>query len=149
MRWLAEGQDHWAGDLGHSGIQVWLGHFNGIDNRERRLLLERVYPTVPELRLVVEGVQNCRGVTLSDAAFDSDRGWFPIGEGECRIMACPARDGAINRQATVEKKSLAQGYLLRGLRIVRRDRGTGHLNRHANLLKRLWLRQGICFWSWR
>ena len=72
---------------------------------------------------------------------------LPFGEGECRIMACAARDGAINRQATVEKKSLAQGYLLRGLRIVRRDRCTSRFHGHANLLKRLWLRQGICFWS--
>jgi len=38
------------------------------------LLLERLCPAVPELRLVVEGVQNGRRVALADAAFDTDRG---------------------------------------------------------------------------
>jgi len=52
-------------------------------------------------------------------------------------VECAARDGAISRQPTVEKKFLAQGNFLRGLRIVRRDRGAGNFNRRANLLKRL------------
>jgi hypothetical protein len=62
-------------------------------------------------------------------------------------MACAARNGAVNRQATVEKKPLAQGNLLRGVRIVRRDFLTSHLNWRANLLKRLRLRERIRFWD--
>src|ERR1700676_3054551 len=90
--------------------------------------------------LLIEGVQNGRGIALANAAFDADGGPFPVGEGERGIMACAARDSAVDRQATVEEKFLAEGNFLRGLRIVRRDRGTCHCNRRANLLKRLRLR---------
>ena len=123
-------------DLRHNGVQVWVAHLNGIDNWQRGLLLERVHPAVPELRLIIEGVQNGRCVALADAAFDADGGGLPFGEGESRIMACAARDGAINRQAPVEKKSLTQGNFLRSLWIVRWDRCTSHLNGRANLLTR-------------
>src|SRR6266853_5739229 len=122
-----------TGDLCHSRIQVWVAHLKGIDNRVRRLLLERVHPAVPELRLTVEGIQNGRRVALADAAFDADGHGLPVGEGQLWIMACAARDSAVNRQAAFEKKFLAQGNLLRGLRIVRRDRSTSHFNGHANL----------------
>ena len=74
-------------DLRHSGIEVWLTHLMCIDNRQRRLLLERVHPAVPELRLIVEGVQNGRGIALADAAFDTDGGSLPLGEGELWVMA--------------------------------------------------------------
>ena len=117
-----------------------MAHLNGIDNRQRRLLLQRVHPAVPELRFIVEGVQNGRCVALADAALDADRGGLPVGEGERRIMACAARDGTVSRQTTVDKKFLAQGNFLRGLPIVRRDYATRHRNRYANLLKRLRLR---------
>src|SRR6266496_3043110 len=130
-------------------VQAGVAHLNGIDNRQRCLLLEGVHPAVPELRLIVEGVQNGRCVALADAAFDADRGGLPVGEGERRIMACAARDGTVSRQTTVEKKFLAKRDFLKGLRIVRRDYATSHRNRYANLLKRLRLRQGIRFWSWR
>jgi len=127
-------------DLCHSRFQAWVTHLNGIDNRERRLLLERVHPAVPELRLIVESIQNGRCIALADAAFNSDGGGLPVGECELWIMAGAARDSAVNRQAAFEKKSLTQGNLLRGLRIVSRDRRTSRLNGHANLLKRLRLR---------
>lgn len=117
-----------------------MAHLNAVDNRQRRLFLERVDPAVPELRLIIEGVQDGRRIALADAAFDTDGRRLPVGEGAFWIMACAARDSAVNRQATVEEKFLAQGNFLRGLRIVRRDRRTSHLNRHANLLKRLRLR---------
>src|SRR6266496_2400338 len=75
-------------DLRHSRIQAWVTHLNGIDNRERRLLLERVHPAVPELRLIIERIQNGWGVALADAAFDTDGGGLPVGECEFWIMAC-------------------------------------------------------------
>src|SRR5713101_8157228 len=98
-------------DLRHSRIQVWVTHLKGIENGRR--------------------------VALADAAFDADGHGLPVGEGQLWIMACAARDSAVNRQAAFEKKFLAQGNFLRGLRIVRRDRSTSHFNGHANLLKRL------------
>jgi len=94
-------------------------HLKGIDNRVRRLLLERVHPAVPELRLIVEGIQNGRCIALADAAFDTDGQGLPVGECELRIMACAARDSAVNRQTAFEEKFLAQGNFLRGLRVVR------------------------------
>jgi hypothetical protein len=77
---------------------------------------------------------------LADAALDADGGRLSVGEGEFRIMAGAARDSAVNRQPAFEKKSLAEGNLLSGLRIVSRDHRTSRLNGHANLLKRLRLR---------
>ena len=74
-------------DLRHSGIQVWVPHFNGIDNRQRGLLLERVHPAVPELRLIIESIQDGRGIALADAALDTDGGGLPVGEGKRGIMA--------------------------------------------------------------
>ena len=117
-----------------------MAHFNGIDNRQRGLLLERVDPAVPELSLVIERIQDSRCIALADAAFDADGGGLPVGEGKRGIMACAARDSPVHRQATIEKKFLAKGDLLRCLRIVRWDHRTSHGNRRANLLKRLWLR---------
>jgi hypothetical protein len=75
----------------------------------------------PKPRLIVERVQNGRRVALAGTAFDADAG------GRCRLI----------RQATVEKKLLAQGNFPRSLWIVRRDRGASHFNRRPNLLKRL------------
>src|SRR6266566_4575518 len=100
-------------DLRDSSIQVGMAHLNGIDNRERRLLLERVHPAVPELRLIIEGIQNGRGIALANSAVDADGGGLPVGEGERWIIACAARNGAVGRQATVKEKSLAQGNFLR------------------------------------
>jgi hypothetical protein len=74
-----------------------LTRFDRIDNRQRRLLLERYDPAVPELGLVVEGVQNGRGVALADAAFDADRGGPAIGEGVGGIVADTACHGSVSR----------------------------------------------------
>src|SRR5260370_15830227 len=77
-------------DLGHRRIQAGLTHFNRIDDRQSGVLLERLYAAVPELRLVVECVQNSRGVTLADTAFDTNRGAPSVGESIRRIVACSA-----------------------------------------------------------
>src|SRR5438132_7669979 len=84
-------------DLRYRSIQVGMTHLNGVDNRERSLLLERVHATVPKLRLIIEGVQNGRRIALADATFDAEGGGPPVGKGEFWIMACAARDGAVNR----------------------------------------------------
>jgi hypothetical protein len=60
-------------ELGDGSIHAGLAHFKRIDDRQRCLLLERVYPAIPELRLVVEGIQNGRCVAFANAAFDADR----------------------------------------------------------------------------
>ena len=77
-------------DLRHRSIQVGLTHLNGVDNRECRLFLERVHPTVPELSLIIESVQNGWGIALADAAFDAEGGGPPVGKGKFWIMACAA-----------------------------------------------------------
>jgi len=42
----------------HGGIEARLAHLDGIDDRKCRLLLERRSPAVPELRRVVERIEN-------------------------------------------------------------------------------------------
>src|SRR5947209_6609829 len=85
------------GDPGHRGVQAGLTHFNWINNRQLRLLLERLRPAVPELRFVVEGVQDRRRVALADAAFDADRGGPAVAERTRGIVAGAARYGAVDR----------------------------------------------------
>src|SRR5260370_13998524 len=94
-------------DLRHSRIQVWVTHLNGIDNRERRLLLERLHSAVPELRLIVKGIQNGRCIALADAAFAADGGALPVGEGKGGVMEGDARDDAGNQQSARKEKFLA------------------------------------------
>ena len=60
-----------SGDLGHSIPDTGRAHLERIRDRQCRLLLERIHPAVPELRLVVECVQNGWGVALTDAAVDA------------------------------------------------------------------------------
>src|SRR5947208_3683656 len=93
-------------DLRHRRIQIGLTHLNGVDNRECRLLLERVHPTVPELSLVIESVQNGWGIALADAAFDAEGGGPPVGKGKFWIMACAVQDGAVKRETRVQEKCL-------------------------------------------
>src|SRR5260370_4162568 len=124
-------------DSGDRSIQAGLTHLSRIDDRQRRLLLESIHWAVPELRLVVECVQNSRGVTLADTAFDTNRGGPPVGESAAGIMAGTASHGPVSRQATIEEQSLAEGDLLGGLRIVRRYRCASRLSGDANLSKRL------------
>src|SRR5207237_8659720 len=92
---------------------------------------------VPELRLVVEGVQDGRCVALADAALDSDRGWFPVGEGARGIMARAAGNAPVGRQATVEEQALAERDPPGGLRIVGGDRRASLVGSSTDLSKGL------------
>ena len=130
-----------VGDSGHRFADAGRAHLEGIRDRQRRLLFECSDPAVPELRLVVEGVQNGRGVALADTAFDPDGGGPPVGERARGIMAGAARHGPVRRQATVEEQFLAEGDLLGGLRIVRRYRGARRGSRDADLMNGLRLSQ--------
>jgi len=82
-------------DSVHGSVHARLAHLNRIDDRQCRLLLERLHAAVPELRLVVEGVQDGRRVALAEAALDSDRGGFPVGESVRGIVARAAGDAPI------------------------------------------------------
>src|SRR5437773_1859733 len=62
-----------ARQRGHGGIQAGLAHFDRIDDRERRLVLERLRAAIPELRLAVESVQNGRSVSLARTAVNTYR----------------------------------------------------------------------------
>ena len=59
-------------DLGHSIANTGRAHLEGIRDRQCRLLLKCIDPTVPKLSLVIEGVQNRWSVALTDAALDAD-----------------------------------------------------------------------------
>src|SRR6266849_759603 len=124
-------------DSGDRSIQAGLTHFNRIDDRQSGLLLERIHSAVPELRFVVECVQNSRGVTLADTAFDTNRGGPPVGESAGGIMTGTACHGPVSRQTTIEEQSLAEGDLLGGLRIVQQKSSASRLSGGANLSKRL------------
>jgi CheY-like chemotaxis protein len=84
-------------DPSYGGIQTGLTYFNRIDDRQRRLLLKRFCSSVPELGLVVEGVQNGQRVALADAAFDADRSCPAIGESAGGIVTGTTRDGPVGR----------------------------------------------------
>src|SRR5216683_1805846 len=136
-------------DPGRGSVQAGLSHLNRIDDRQGRLLLERLHPAVPELRLVVESVQNGRRVALADAAFDTDRSGPPVGESVRRIMARTACHGPVSRQTAIEEQSLAEGDLLGSLRIVSRYRRASRAVGDANLSKRLWPGQQTRFGNGR
>ena len=61
-----------VGDPGHSVAEACRAHLEGIRDRQRRLLLQRIDPAVPKLMFVVEGVQNGWGVALANTAVDAD-----------------------------------------------------------------------------
>src|SRR6266403_522222 len=61
-----------AGYSGHSIPDTDRAHLEGVRDRQRRLLFERIDPAVPELRLVVERIQNGWRVALTNAAVDAD-----------------------------------------------------------------------------
>ena len=132
-------------DPGHRSIHAGLTHFNRIDDRQCRLLLERIYPAVPELRLVVESVQNGRGVALADAALDPDQRRLAIGESAGGIVTGTACDAPIGREATVKKQFLTEGDLLGRLRVASRDRLASQLGGEANLVERFGLGQRTRF----
>src|SRR5205823_2381655 len=60
-----------AYDAGNRGVQIRLAHLDRIDDRQRRLILQCLCPTIPELRLIVECVQNRRRISLSKAAVNT------------------------------------------------------------------------------
>src|SRR5262249_40526860 len=107
----------------------------GIDDRQRRLLLEGRDPAIPELRLVVQRVQDGGGVPLARAAVDADRGRPAVGKGPSGIMTGGASHGAIGGQPAIEGQFLAEGDFLRGLRLVARDCRPSQLSWEANLVE--------------
>ncbi len=117
-------------------VQAGLAHLHGIDDRQSGLFLKRLRATVPELRLVIECVQNGWGVALACASFDTDRDGPPISEGAAGIMTRTAGHCPVCRQPAIEEQLLAEGDLLGGLRIVRWNRRASHGGRNANLSKR-------------
>ena len=118
-------------------------------DRERRLLLERLRAAVPELRLVVEGVQDGRGVPLTAAAVDPDRDGPPVSEPPRRIMAGAASNAPVGRQAAIEEQSLTEGNLLGGLRIVGRYRRVSRVGGGADLVNGFGPSERACFGNLR
>src|SRR5258705_2897735 len=83
-------------DLCDSRIQVWVTHLNSIDNRERRLFLERLYAAIPALRLVIQCIENRRRIALANPAFYTDGRGLSVGEGEVWTMAVAARHSTVS-----------------------------------------------------
>ena len=110
-RWNACRYSAMAAMRATAASQARLAHLHWIDDRQRRLLLKRLDPAVPELRLVVEGIQNGRRVALADAAFDTDRNRPAVGESAGGIVTGAAGHGAVSGQAAIEEQFLAQGDL--------------------------------------
>ncbi len=61
-----------AGDPGYGVADACRPHLEGIRDRQRRLLLQRIDPAVPKLMFVIERIQNGWGVALADTAMDAD-----------------------------------------------------------------------------
>jgi hypothetical protein len=97
-----------AGDLGHSIADTGRAHLEGIRDRQCRLLLQRIDPAVPKLRLVIERVQNSRRIALTGASGDADRDRAAVGEGKRGIVASCAGDGAVTREPAVEEELFAE-----------------------------------------
>ena len=124
------------GDPGHRRLQGGLAHLDRVDDGQRRLLFERVHAPVPELRLVVEGVEDRGRIALAGAAVDADRGRQSVREGSGGIVARAAGHRPAGRETAVEEQPLAESDLRGSLRIVRRDQGTRGVEREAELLER-------------
>jgi len=73
-----------------------------------RLLLQRIDPAVPKLRLVIERVQNSRRIALTGASGDADRDRAAVGEGARRIVTCRAGNSAVTRKPAVEEELFAE-----------------------------------------
>src|SRR3989440_5723166 len=65
----------------YGGIEARLAHLDSIDDRQRGLLLERYGPAVPELRRLVERVQNGGRIALARAPADTRGDWLALREG--------------------------------------------------------------------
>src|SRR5271166_6556116 len=125
-------------DGSHCSVEVGLAHLTRIDDGKSRLIFESFRPAVPELRLVIERIQNRRRVALAGAAFNSDGHGSSVGESERGVMAGTAGDRPVNRQASVEEKFFAKSSFFWGLWIVRWRRCPRRLDWHADLAERLW-----------
>ncbi len=123
------------------GIEIRLAHLDRIDDRQRRLLLETRGSAIPELRRVVERVQNRGRIALTRAALDAGGNRLAVRECARRIVAGAAGDRAVRGQASVEKQTLAECDLLGRLRVVRRDRGMSCGCRQSKLSRWLGLRE--------
>ena len=66
----------------------------------------RVDPAVPELRLVVERIQDGWRVSLACASADDDRDWPAVGEGTRGSMAGRTGNRAVTREPAIEDTRL-------------------------------------------
>jgi len=105
----------------HGGTEARLAHLDGIDDRKCRLLLQRRSAAVPELRRVVERVQNRGRIALAPAAPDARRDRLAVSEGARRVMAGAAGYRTVGRQPRVEKQTLAERDLCRCRQVIRRN----------------------------
>src|SRR5215470_11993708 len=120
-------------NLGDRVFNGWLAHFARVHDWKRRLFLEGFHTPVPELCIVVKRVENGRSVALAGSAFDTDRNWSAVSESERRIVACAARHGSVDRQASIKEQLLAEGNCFWRLRVVRGYGCTCGVDRHSNL----------------
>jgi len=93
-------------DLRHRSIQVGLTHLNRIDNCNAACSSRVFTRPVPELRLIVEGVQNGRCVALAGAALmPTEVGFLSVRRAQDHGMC--ARDGT--RQPTDDGRTQVSG----------------------------------------
>src|SRR5262249_12061337 len=85
------------------GVQIGLTHLDWVDDRQLCLVFQRLRPAIPELRLVVESVENSGRVPLAHAAVDTYGRWLAICECALGIMAAGASGGSIRGQTAVEE----------------------------------------------
>src|SRR5258708_12794841 len=57
-----------TGNFGDGIADTGRAHLEGVRDRQRRLLLERIDSAVPKLRLIIERVQDGRRLALTDKA---------------------------------------------------------------------------------
>src|SRR5262249_51527262 len=106
-------------DGGDRRVEIRLAHLDGIDDGQGGLLLEGSHPTIPELELVVERIQDRRGVPLAPTALNIGGSCSPTVKGPGRIVAARTRDRSVDRQSAIEKELLPKRDILRRLRVVR------------------------------
>ena len=92
-----------ARDPRHSITDACRTHFEGVRDRQCRLLLKRGDPAVPKLMFVIEGIQNGWGVALADRPWMPTEAGLPSVKARCRIVACGAGDGAVPREPRLRR----------------------------------------------
>src|SRR5208282_4138193 len=112
-----------------------------VNDRQCRLVLKVSGAAIPKLCLVVERVQDGRGVPLAKATVDADRDRAPISESPGRVMAGGTCHRAVCGQPTVEEQFQAEIDLGGGKGIVCRNDRLSELLREANLVSGPRLRQ--------